>query len=172
MLQEGNPLQGLSMSSQLTLRMNYLRRHACDKAKDFIGKGHPGREQQLWLVSCSLGFYGKRVSLWVVSGQFSGHILPGSYSFLVAYDLSAKMDSSAKDPGRLVFSSLVLAPPKFSQLVFRAASCSLSGLPTVRQPVQAIISMPAKVGRLSQQFLTEIKHQATERHRWILDTYH
>ena len=32
--------------------------------------------------------------------------------------LSGKMDSSAKDSGRLVFSSLLLVPPKFSQLVF------------------------------------------------------
>ena len=33
----------------------------------------------------------------------------------------AKMDFSAKDPGRLVVSSLLLAPPKSSHLFFRAA---------------------------------------------------
>ena len=51
--------------------------------------------------------------------------------------LSAKMDSSAKDPGQLVVSSLLLAPPKSSQLVFRAAPRSLSEPPSMRQLMQA-----------------------------------
>lgn len=46
--------------------------------------------------------------------------------------LSAKPDSSTKDAGRLVVSSLYwppsLAPPKFSPLVFREARVSYQGL--------------------------------------------
>lgn len=42
--------------------------------------------------------------------------------------LSDKTDSSAKDPGSLVISSFLPAPPKPSRLVFRAAPRSLSGL--------------------------------------------
>ena len=62
------------------------------------------------------------------------------------------MDSRAKDPGRLVASSLLLASPKSksSKLVFRAASCSLSGLPVVRQLMQVAITFQAKVGGFSQ----------------------
>ena len=51
--------------------------------------------------------------------------------------LSAKMDFSAKDSGKLVVSSLLLAPPTFS--VFAVAPCSLSGAPVVRQLMLATI---------------------------------
>ena len=60
--------------------------------------------------------------------------------------LSAKMDSSAKDSGRLVVSSLLLAPPKSSWLVFKAAPCSLPGLPIVRQFIQAVITLLGQGG--------------------------
>ena len=53
--------------------------------------------------------------------------------------LSAKMDSSTKDSGRLVISSLPVAPPKSSWLFFRAALCSLSGPPAVRQLLQVVL---------------------------------
>ena len=49
--------------------------------------------------------------------------------------LSAKKDSSTKNPDRLVVSSLLSAPPKSSRLVVRAAPCTLSGPPLVRQLV-------------------------------------
>ena len=54
--------------------MNCLRDTCADKARDFIGKGHPGREQEggnpgelLCHVTYSLGFYGDGVSFWLVS---------------------------------------------------------------------------------------------------------
>ena len=52
---------------------------------------------------------------------------------------SAKMDSSTKDSGRLVISSLPVAPPKSSWLFFRAALCSLLGPPAVRQLLQVVL---------------------------------
>ena len=44
-----------------------------DKARDFIEKGRPSVEQEnpgglLCYVTCSLVFYGERISFWVVSG--------------------------------------------------------------------------------------------------------
>ena len=60
--------------------------------------------------------------------------------------LSAKMEATAKDSGRLVVSFLLLAPLKFSWLVFRAARSSLSGLPVVRQLLQETIIMRGQGG--------------------------
>ena len=68
--------------------------------------------------------------------------------------LSAKMDSGAKDAGRLVVSSLLPAPPTSSGLVFRAAPRSLSGPPVMLQLMQAAITVRAKVGIFSQCPLT------------------
>ena len=61
--------------------------------------------------------------------------------------LSAKMVSSAKDPGKLIISSLLLVPPESSHLVFMEAPCSLSGPPTVRQLMQNTIVLPGQDGQ-------------------------
>ena len=43
----GDPLQGLKVDSCLTLGNELSAEDTCaDKARDFIGKGHPGGEQQ------------------------------------------------------------------------------------------------------------------------------
>ena len=65
----------------------------------------------------------------IVYGQSScsASTSSGPGSLLVGEHLSAKMDSSAKGPGRLVVSFLLLAPTKSSQLVFRAAPCVFTG---------------------------------------------
>ena len=47
-----------------------------------------------------------------------------------------KLDSSAKDSGMLVISSLLLAPPTFSRLVFGAAPRASSVFPLGRQLIQ------------------------------------
>ena len=60
------------------------------------------------------------------------------------------MGSSAKDSGSLVISFLLLAPLKFSQLVFRTTAYSFSGPPVVRQLMQAAIIVLATVGHFSQ----------------------
>lgn len=59
-------------------------------------------------------------------------------------DLSAKIDdSSTKDPGKLLISSLLLAPPKSSQLVFRAASEP----PVISQLMAGAIIVPGQGGQ-------------------------
>ena len=124
-----------------------------DSAKDFTGKGHLGREQQgkgtqencsaLWLAV--YGFMGMELVLglspanhlaWLIFGLTQG---PSWWCL----HLSAKMDSSTKDSGRLVGFSphwpLPLILPKFCRLVFRAAPCSLLEPPVVRQLIQAAL---------------------------------
>lgn len=89
----------------------------------------------------------------LVSGLFLANCLAGSLLGLAQglswwyMHLSDKMDSSAKDSGRLVVSSHPLAPPKISLLVFREALCSLLGPPVVRQLMQVAILMPGQHGQ-------------------------
>ena len=87
MLQEGGPLPGpntglLSNTQKWIVRGDTY----AEKARNFIGKRHPGREQQgkgtqenssiTWL--CSRGFYGDGISFWVVFSQsFWPRVLPG-----------------------------------------------------------------------------------------------
>ena len=44
-LQEGGPLPGPKLGSCLTLGNELSEETHADKARDFIGKGHPGGEQ-------------------------------------------------------------------------------------------------------------------------------
>ena len=70
----------------LTLGKELSEEIRADKARDFMGKGHPGGEQQGWEnpgellchVARSLGFYGDGISFQVVFGQsFWLRLLPG-----------------------------------------------------------------------------------------------
>ena len=72
--------------------------------------------------------------------------------------LSAKMASSAKDSGRLVVSSLLLAPPKSSWLVFKAAPCPISGLPVVRPLMQVAIIVLGQGGQFQSLVPSPNKH--------------
>ena len=77
LLQEGVPCQGPRVGSYLILQNEWLRRYSADKARDFIGKRHLGREQEGkgTQYNCSANvvpsfwFYGKGVHFWVLSGQ-------------------------------------------------------------------------------------------------------
>uniref|UniRef100_A0A480GV93 Uncharacterized protein n=1 Tax=Sus scrofa TaxID=9823 RepID=A0A480GV93_PIG len=61
-------------------------------------------------------------------------VLLSSFPFVGGLALSAKMDSGTKDPGRLVISFLLAAPPKSSWLVFRAAHVDSQGLLLLMKP--------------------------------------
>ena len=82
---KGDLFQDLRVGSGLKLRNEFFRGDTCaDKARDFIGRGHPGGEQEegnleeLCHVACCLGFYDNPVSFWVVSGQSLWlRVLPG-----------------------------------------------------------------------------------------------
>lgn len=112
------------------------------------GQGNP--EELLCHETRNLRFYGNEVSFWDVSTQLSylACIWSSSGSFLVVYAPFSQMDSSAKDTGRLVVASLLLAPLKFS--VCRAAPCFSPGLPVVRWLMQAAIITLVQGGSFSQ----------------------
>ena len=89
----GVPSRAPKVGSYLTLRKELFEEIHTDKARDFIGKGHPGGEQQGWEnpgellchVAVSPGFY-DGISFRVVFGQsFWLRVLPGGSleSFLV-----------------------------------------------------------------------------------------
>ena len=124
--------------------MNCPRRHprSLTKQETLLERGQ-GREQQGEGRRAALphGFMGMGVSLQVVCGLYLAQLILGlaqgpSWCHM---NLSAKMDSSAKDPGRWVVPSLLLSPPRSTWLVFRAAPGSLSGPPTGRPFMQAAV---------------------------------
>ena len=141
----GTPLRGLRMGSCLTLRNELSEDTRADKARDFIGKGRLGGEQQVrepGRTALPHGsqsqVYGSGVSVWVVSGQSSCLVRTwsGPGSFLVVLTSLCQDGFQLQGSGRLVVSSVLLAPPQSSQLVFRAAPHSLSGPPVGRQLMQ------------------------------------
>lgn len=132
------------MGSCLTLGNELSGETHTDKARGFIGKGGPGREQWerglreaelLCTVTHSRRCYGDEINFWAVFGQSSWPIFSltqGPSKWRV--HLLAKMDSSVQDSGRLVgqyygagISSLLLAPPRFSRLVFSSSTMFLFG---------------------------------------------
>ena len=88
-----DPFQGLKLGSCLTLRKDLSKETLADKARDFIGKGHPGGEQQgtgtqencfaAWLAMSGFMVMGL-VSGWSLTNHFN------SESFLVAHALLSK----------------------------------------------------------------------------------
>lgn len=130
--------------------MNLLRRPTWDKARDYW-EGAPGGEQRgegtqencsaTWLAVS--GFMG----MGLVSGlSLADHLAQPVVGLAQGpswwqMHLSAKMDSRAKDLGRLVVPSLLLAPPKSSGLVIR------TGPLVVRQLRQAALIVPGQGGQ-------------------------
>ena len=138
------------------LEMNCSRRHPCWESKRFYWEGVPERTaagyrnigELLCHVACIFRFYMNGVSIWMVSAQssFSAHIWSGSGSFSWGVHLLSKRDSSTKDSGRLVI-SLLLAPPKSSQLVLPGP---YQGLLLWHNSRKQLLSSLAKVGSFSQ----------------------
>lgn len=120
----------VTLSNELSEEIHMLR-----KQNTLLGRGAQVESRRVRTTLChvahSLQFYGNEVNFQVGSGQSScsTHTWSGPGSFLVAQaPLSAMKDSSAKDPGRLVLSSSLLAPPKLvslegSTLFFIRTSC-------------------------------------------------
>ena len=121
LLQEGGPLSGRK-TGLLSNTQKWIVRGdtSADKARDFIGQGHPGGEQQgkrtqenssaIWLAVS--GFMVMRlVSGWSLANHSN------SGSFLVTH-ASAKMDASERDSGKWTDMRCLLSTfPELSQLV-------------------------------------------------------
>ena len=100
---EGDPFQGPKLGSCLTLGNELSEETHADKARDFIGKGHPGGEQEgkgtqencsaVWLAV--LGF----MVMGLVSRWLWPIILIQSLSWWHMHR-SAKMDASERDSGK------------------------------------------------------------------------
>ena len=129
--------RGTRVGSRLTLRNELSEEtHLVTKQKTLLGRGtkeESRREREsrkpLCHMAYSLRFYGSglvsRFSLancpaWPLLGLAQG---PSWWHM----HLSAKMDSSVKNSGRLVVSFFLLAPLKISQLVFRGSTTFLIG---------------------------------------------
>ena len=77
LLQEGGPLPGPKTGLLSNTRKWIVRGDTCaDKARDFIGEGRPGGEQEgreprrtALPRGSQTGFYGDGISFWVVPGQ-------------------------------------------------------------------------------------------------------
>ena len=79
----------------------------------------------------SLGFYGDEVSFWVVSGQLAclahslTQVLPGGSHLLAKMDSSVRILGGWQDVLWAGSSSVLLASPEFSQLVFSGSTMFL-----------------------------------------------
>ena len=85
---KGDPFQGPTLSSCLTLRKELSEETRADKARDFIGKGHLGEEQQRKGTQENCSATWLTVSGFMVRGLVSGWSLTNhsnSESFLVAH---------------------------------------------------------------------------------------
>ena len=78
LLQERGTLPGLESGLLSNTQKCIVQGDTCaDKTRDFIGKGHPGGEQEgegaqencSATVARSLGFYGDGISFWVIFSQ-------------------------------------------------------------------------------------------------------
>ena len=86
LLQEGAPLPGPETGLLSNTQKWIVRGDMCaDKARDFIGKGHLGGEQEgkgIQENSFAMWFYGDGINFWVTFSQsFWLRVLPGDESF-------------------------------------------------------------------------------------------
>ena len=146
----GDPFQGLRMGSYLTLG-NELSRETCMRTKQESWWERGTWEENgfaKWLTVSSfmgMGFV-SGLSLPIILFSVPPLGLAQGPSWWYVH-LSAKIRFQCQESWEVGCLPPPSAPPKFSQFVFRAASCSLSGLPTVRQLMQAATVMLGQAGQ-------------------------
>ena len=155
MLQEEGPLPGPGTGLLSDTRKWIVRGDTCaDKAGDFIGKGHPGGEQQgkETQENCSAAWL--TMSGFMVMGLVSGWSLTNhsnSQSFLVAH---ASLSQDGWIPQQEEFCEVdghVVSPLDLSQTLLTGGGLlvlySLSGSPVIKQLMQMVIMVPGQSGR-------------------------
>ena len=119
LLQEGGPLPGPETGLLSNTRKWVVRGDTCaDKARDFIGKGHPGGEQEGegTQENCSAAWLA--VSGFMVMGLVSGGLWPIILIQSLSWWRSAKMDASERDSGKWTDTRcLLLIFPELFRLV-------------------------------------------------------
>ena len=149
LLQEWGPLLGPETGFLSNARKWIVRGDICaDKARDFIGKGHLGGEQDgkgtqenCCVTSCSLGFYGDGISFRVVFSQsFWLTILPGGACLVQPRWMPERKIlgggwtcgvSFWPFPNSLVSGGLLVP-------------CSLPGPPVIKQLMQIVTMVPGQ----------------------------
>ena len=126
MLQEGGRLPGPETGLLSNTRKWIVRGDTCaDKARDFIGKGHPGGEQEGKGTQENCSATWLAVSGFMVMGLVSGlslanHLTPSPAWWCMP--CSAKMDAREKDSGRWSDRwCLLLTFPKLSLFLTRTS---------------------------------------------------
>ena len=107
---KGHPFQGPKLGSCLTLGNELSKETHTDKARDFIGKGHPGGEQEGKGTQENSSVTWLSVSGFMVMGLVSELSLANhsdSESWWCT-PCSAKMDAREKDSGR--WSDMLVSP--------------------------------------------------------------
>ena len=153
LLQEGGPLPGPGSGLLSNTRKWIVRRDTCaDKARDFIGKGRPGRKQwgketQEDCFAMWLAISGFMLMALVSRLSFANH--SDSESFLVAHEWLSQ-DGCQWEGFREVVGHVV-SPFDLSWTLPVAGGllvpCSLPGAPVIKQLTQMVTRVPGQGGR-------------------------
>ena len=153
MLQEGGRLPGPETGLSSNTRKWIVRGDTCaDKARDFIGKGHPGGEQEGkgTQENCSAAWL--TVSGFMVMGLVSGWSLANhsnSESFLVANALLSQ--DGCEWEGFWEVDGHAVSPFDLSQTLPVGGGLlvpySLSGSSVIKQLMQMVTTVPGQGGR-------------------------
>ena len=160
LLREGGPLPGPETRLLSNTQKWIVWEDTCaDKARGFIGKGHPGGEQQG--KGTHENCFAKQLAIWgiMVMGLVSGLSLANhsdsddSESFLVVHTLLSQdrcqLEGFWEEVGHVV------SPFDLSQALLVGGGSllprSLPGPPAVKQLMQMVTRVPARVGGFSQR---------------------
>ena len=153
MLQEGGPLPGPETGLLSNTRKWIVRGDICaDKARDFIGKGHPGGEQQGKGTKENSSATWLTVSGFMVMGLVSRLSLANhsdSESFLMVHALFSQDGCQREGFWEVV--RHVVSPFDLSRTLPVGGGvlvpCSLPGPPVVKQLMQIVTMVPGQDGR-------------------------
>ena len=160
LLQEGGPLPGPETGLLSNTRKWIVRGDTCaDKARDFTGKGHPGREQEGQGAQEDSSVTWLAVSGFMVMGLVSGLSLANhsdSESFLVVHALFSQDGCQREGFWEVV--GQVVSPLDLSITLPVGGGllvpCSLPGSPVIKQLVQMVVWCLARLGSFSVLPLT------------------
>ena len=152
LLQEGGSLPGPETGLLFNTRKLIVQGDTrADKARDFIGKGHPGREQQVKRTQENCSVMWLAVSGFMVKGLVSRLSLANhsdSEAFLVVHTLFSQ-DGCQRGFWEVVRYGVSFWPFPNSSGWWRlisSVSCSLPGPPVLKQLIQIVTMVPGQGG--------------------------
>ena len=151
LLQEGGPLQGPKLGSCLTVGNELSEETHADKAKYFIGKGHPGGEQEGkgTQENCSAAWLA--VSGFMVMGLVSGWLWPIILIQSLSWWSHTAQPRWMLARGVLEVDGQAGSPLDLSRTLQASGGLlvlySLSGSPVIKQLMQMVTMVPGQGGR-------------------------